>query len=158
MSLSLVQLPAILVRKMLIAGIGALLLSRPGLAVSADAAPTLSIGSAELLNGGGGLIAVVIAIIVLGVIYARTQGLKSGPGDIITIIATHAIGPKERIAVVEVANKQLLIGMTATNVQTLYVFDEPVVVEAEQKNSFSQRLRMIAKNSQTGAVDNESSA
>lgn len=112
-------------------------------AAADEVAPALPIGSAELVNVGGGLIVVVLAIIVLGVIYAKTQGLRTGTGGVINIVATQAIGPKERIAIVEVANKQLLIGMTTTNVQTLHVFDEPVAIAPEQRASFSNRLKSL---------------
>jgi len=108
-----------------------------------EVAPALPIGSSELVNVGGGLIVVVLAIIVLGVIYARTQGLRAGTGGVINIVATQAIGPKERIAIVEVADKQLLIGMTTTNVQTLHVFDEPITITPEQRASFSHRLKSL---------------
>ncbi|MGI9205866.1 MAG: FliO/MopB family protein [Woeseiaceae bacterium] len=113
------------------------------LAAVDEVAPALPIGSSELVNVGGGLIVVVVAIIVLGVIYAKTQGLKTGTGGVINIVATQAIGPKERIAVVEVANKQLLIGMTTTNVQTLHVFEDPVAIVPEQRASFSNRLKSL---------------
>ncbi len=122
---------------------GALLLPDLLFAAVDEVQPSLPIGSSELFNVGGGLIVVVLAIIVLGVIYARTQGLRTGTGGVINIVATQAIGPKERIAIVEVANKQLLIGMTTTSVQTLHVFDEPVAVAAEQRANFSDRLKTL---------------
>lgn len=108
-----------------------------------EVTPAMPIGSSELVNVGGGLIVVVLAIVVLGVIYAKTQGLRSGAGGVINIVATQAIGPKERIAIVEVADKQLLIGMTTTNVQTLHVFDEPIAITPEQRASFSNRLKSL---------------
>lgn len=123
--------------------VGALLMPDSLFAAVEEAAPSLPIGSSELFNVGGGLIVVVLAIIVLGIIYARTQGLRTGAGGVINIVATQAIGPKERIAIVEVANKQLLIGMTTTSVQTLHVFDEPVAVTPEQRTSFSDRLKTL---------------
>lgn len=122
---------------------GALVMPGTVLAAVDEVAPSLPIGSSELVNVGGGLIVVVLAIIVLGVIYAKTQGLRTGTGGVINIVATQAIGPKERIAIVEVADKQLLIGMTTTNVQTLHVFDEPVAITAEQRTSFSDRLKTL---------------
>lgn len=117
----------------------------PGVLFAAvdEVAPAMPIGSSELVNVGGGLIVVVLAIVVLGVIYAKTQGLRSGAGGVINIVATQAIGPKERIAIVEVADKQLLIGMTTTNVQTLHVFDEPIAITPEQRASFSNRLKSL---------------
>ncbi len=133
----------ILQRTLPVAVASAVLMPEVLLAAVDEAAPTLPIGSAELFNVGGGLIVVVLAIIVLGVIYAKTQGLRTGSGGVINIVATQAIGPKERLAIVEVADKQLLIGMTTTNVQTLHVFDEPVAITPEHRASFSNRLKSL---------------
>ena len=52
-------------------------------------------------------------------------------------------GPKERLLVVEVADQQLLVGMTATGVQTLHVFEKPVCAteKVTQPAGFASRLR-----------------
>ncbi len=110
-----------------------------------DGAPTLPIGSSELLNVGGGLIFVVLAIIVLGIVYARTQGLRAGTNGVINVIATQALGPKERIAIIEIADQQLLIGMTASSVRTLHVFEHPVAITPEEPASFSGRLKKFMR-------------
>ena len=112
---------------------------------NAPGLPSSPIGSPALLNIGGGLLVVILAIIVLGVVYARTQGLRNGSNGVINIVATQTIGPKERIAVIEVADKQLLIGMTTTSVQTLHVFDEPVAPSAAPRASFAERLKSALK-------------
>lgn len=130
-----------LVLVLVMMAISGLLLSSPGLAGSSGSDGVAPIGSPQIVNLGGGLLFVILAIVGLGVLYAKTQGLKTGSGGVINIVATQAIGPKERIAVVEVSDKQLLIGMTATSVQTLHVFDEPVVEAPEPQIPFSRRLR-----------------
>jgi len=101
----------------------------------------VTFGSADLLNVGGGLLIVVFAIILVGIFYARTQGLRGGSRGIITVVASQVIGPKEKIVVIEVANKQLLLGMTTSSVQTLHVFDKRVVTAPEPVASFADRLR-----------------
>ena len=123
------------------AAISGLLLPLSGLAAEDRPEGITPLGAPEIFNLGGGLLFVIIAIVGLGVLYARTQGLRTGSNGVINIIATQAIGPKERIAIVEVSDKQLLIGMTTTSVQTLHVFDEPVVQAPEVRVSFAQRLR-----------------
>jgi flagellar protein FliO/FliZ len=118
-----------------------LLLPLSGLAAGSESDLATPLGSPQIFNLGGGLLFVIMAIVGLGVLYAKTQGLKTGSDGVINIIATQAIGPKERIAIVEVSDKQLLIGMTTSSVQTLHVFDEPVVAAPEPKASFSERLK-----------------
>ena len=66
-----------------------------------------------------------------------------GGSDAINVVANRALGPKERLLVIEVADQQLLVGMTATAVQTLHVFDKPIVVAEKTGNpvGFANRLR-----------------
>jgi len=122
------------------------LFASANLYASPNTAPaSLPIGSTELLNVGGGLIFVVFAIIVLGIIYAKTQGLRPGTNGVIKVVATQPLGPKERLAIIEIADQQLLIGMTTASVQTLHVFDRPVAIVNEASPSFSARLRSMIK-------------
>ena len=103
------------------------------------------LGSRQFSNLGAGLVIVVFAIVCLGLLYAKTQGLTTGSNGVTNIVATQAIGPKERIAIVEVAGKQLLIGMTTSSVQTLHVFDAPVADAPEPRVSFADRLKSALK-------------
>jgi len=87
---------------------------------------------------------IVIGIILaLGWVYSRSRLLAGGASDVINVVATRALGPKERLLVVEVADQQLLVGMTSTGVQTLHVFDKPVCVVDTKKEAtgFAARLR-----------------
>ncbi len=100
------------------------------------------IGGNEIVSVGTGMALVIGAILLCGWVYSRSRGLKGHAGDVFNILASQALGPKERILLVEVANKQLVIGMTATQVQTLHVFDEPVVEDAKPDSPvrFADRL------------------
>lgn len=104
-------------------------------------APVL--GGGELLSMGLSIVVVIGAILLLGWFYSKSRFLKSTGSDLINVIATRALGPKERLLVVEVAEQQLLIGMTATAVQTLHVFDKPLAIPAVSKEQpgFAARLR-----------------
>jgi len=97
------------------------------------------------------LIEVVIALgIVLALIYGlawlvkRKQvvtGLTNVPMKTLGVLP---MGVKEKIILVEVGGKQLLLGMTPTNINTLATFDEPIIDEKEQHSrSFSQKLKSI---------------
>jgi len=112
-----------------------------------DATPTLpstpGLGGGDLLNMGISMLVVVVIIVVLGWLYSRSRFVGGGSADAINVVATRALGPKERLLIVEVADQQLLVGMTATAVQTLHVFDKPVVLEtkAAAPAGFANRLR-----------------
>lgn len=116
-----------------------------------DAAPVSlepPVGSGDILSVGASLVLVVAAIILCGWLYSRSQGLRTRGGGIINIIATQPLGPKERILLIEVADKQLVVGMTSTQVSTLHVFDRPVLrpdTGMEQRANFGERLKTILK-------------
>lgn len=105
------------------------------------------VGGGELLGMGISMAIVVAAILLLGWFYSRSRLAGSGHSDLINVVATRALGPKERLMVVEVADKQMLIGMTSVSVQTLHVFDTPISVPEtpEVNNSFSARLMSAVK-------------
>lgn len=114
---------------------------------ASDAAPILpatpGVGGGEILSLGVSMIIIVGVILVLGWFYSRSRFVSSGGSDVINVVATRALGPKERLMVVEVAEQQLLVGMTASGVQTLHVFDKRVVVTSSDSTSvgFAGRLR-----------------
>lgn len=104
---------------------------------------TPGIGGGDVLSIGVSMFIVIGVIVVLGWMYSRSRLLAGGASDVINIVATRALGPKERLLVVEVADQQLLVGMTSTGVQTLHVFDKPVCVAQVSKDTvgFAARLR-----------------
>lgn len=101
------------------------------------------IGGGELQSMGLSMLLVVGVIVLLGWLYSRSRLVGGGAGDIINVIASRALGPKERLLVVEVADQQLLVGMTSTAVQTLHVFEKPICIGSASKDApgFKDRLR-----------------
>ncbi len=97
----------------------------------------------DLLSLGASLLIVIGAVILLGWLYTRLRFNSGGPDDLINIVGSRALGPKERLILVEVGGQNLLVGITATHVQTLHTFDEPIAVApADKKTSgFASRLR-----------------
>ena len=102
-----------------------------------------SVGGTELLGFATSLVIVIAAIVLLGWLYSRSKSLSGANSDVISVVASRALGTKERLLLIEVAGQQLLIGMTASQVQTLHVFDEPVVTRPEPTNvtGFAARFR-----------------
>lgn len=105
------------------------------------------VGGSELLSFAASLIVVVGTILVLGWLYSRSKVFGGAGGDAINIVASRALGSKERLMVIEVAGKQLLVGMTASQLQTLHVFDAPVVAapDVTAVHGFAGRLKSALK-------------
>lgn len=71
--------------------------------------------------------------VVIGFILLCAWGLRrfSGgvmaPTGVIKVRSVISVGNRERVALLEVGDQQLLIGVCASQINTLHVFDEPVV-------------------------------
>lgn len=116
---------------------------------SATAAePGKIIGGADVVSMILSTLVVVAAIVALGWAWSKSKFAVTGSRDVINIVSSRALGTKERLLLIEVADQQLLVGMTASQVQTLHVFDKPVVdtTAAEPApSSFADRLRSTVR-------------
>ena len=118
-------------------------------ALAAAKAATPTLPSTPIVGGGDivslmiSMLIVVAVIVVLGWLYSRSRFISGGGGDVIQVVASRALGTKERLLVIEVADQQLLVGMTATNVQTLHVFEKPITIDRAPAadSGFASRLR-----------------
>lgn len=113
-------------------------------------APALQppVGAADILSVGGSLALVIAAIMLCGWLYSRGQNLRVRGGGIINIVANQPLGPKERILLIEVAGKQLIVGVTASQVSKLHVFDGPVLhqpLRPQAGGSFGDRMKSILR-------------
>ena len=99
------------------------------------------VGGGELLSMGLSMFVVVAVILVLGWMYSRSRFVSGGASELIAVVASRTLGPKERLLIVDVGGQQMLIGMTSTAVQTLHVFEQPVGEPQQASNKgFAQKL------------------
>ena len=90
------------------------------------AAETAAPGPAELLKLLLGLVAVVAAVIVLARWLPRLQGARQSGSGGLRVLDTLAVGQRERVVLMQVGKRQLLLGVTASQVSTLHLLDEPI--------------------------------
>lgn len=123
--------------------------SSGSLAAAAEGGNTIPavVEPADVMNMGASLLLILLAIVAVGWLFRRMQGMNSHGGEVIKILATQPLGPKERILLVEVAGKQLVIGMTPSRIQTLYVPETSIEggFQAPATASFADRLRTAVK-------------
>ena len=113
-------------------------------AQAATGTPAPPVGVPDIFGLGASLAVVLAAVVLVGWLYSRTQGIRGPGSSIITILAAQPLGPKERIVLVEVGGKQIVVGMTAAQLQTLHVFEHPVVDAGEKVAvgaAFADRLK-----------------
>lgn len=129
-----------------IAVFAALLASQACLAAATPAAtPATAPGSlgGQLAQMVFGLLLVVGLIFFLAWVLRRMQSTAVKGGQVIEIVGSRAIGPRDRLLLVQVGKEQILIGHTPGSIEALHVLAEPVEVPAGARQAtpeFAQRL------------------
>ncbi len=130
-----------------------LLLALPFSALAAEPVATAAVAAAPAVTSGvaGQLTQLVFGLLlVLGLIFFLAWLLRrvqqagpAGKGQVIDIIGSRALGPRDRLMLVQVGNEQILLGLSPGTITALHVLKEPVhVPSATEKTTpeFAQRL------------------
>ncbi|WAJ36059.1 flagellar biosynthetic protein FliO [Pseudomonas sp. GOM7] len=125
----------------------ALLLCLPWVAQAAEpAAKAMPSAGGELAGQLGqmllGLLLVIGLIFALAWLLRRVQQLTPRTGQVIKLLATQPLGPRDRLVLVQVGSEQILLGLSAGRITPLHVLKEPVhLADAEPATpEFAQRL------------------
>lgn len=105
-----------------------------------------------------GLLAVLAVIFICAWLVKRMNGLQGANNSAMRVVSVIGVGPRERIALLDVGGTQVLVGITPQNIRRLHVFDEPVVETGRKSESdFASRLQaMLARglgNQERGTSD-----
>lgn len=119
--------------------------------------------STHLASVAMGLVLIVGLILILGWFLRRFNQGGLFHNSSIKILATLPLGTRERLAVIDVGGQQLLLGITATQINTLHVFNEPVIQPGDNTpaaSDFGKKLMAILqqKNSQDSTESHNKSA
>ncbi|WP_447893018.1 flagellar biosynthetic protein FliO [Pseudomonas marginalis] len=89
-----------------------------------------------------GLLLVVGLIFVLAWLMRRVQGIGPGNAQVIEMIGSRALGPRDRLVLVQVGEEQILLGITPGRITPLHVLKTPVPTTQSQPATpeFAQRL------------------
>jgi len=112
---------------------------------TAAVAPAVSSGVAgQLTQLVFGLLLVLGLIFFLAWLLRRVQQAgPAGKGQVIDIIGSRALGPRDRLMLIQVGNEQILLGLSPGTITALHVLKEPVQVPSGTEKStpeFAQRL------------------
>ena len=120
------------------------LAAEPVATATAAAAPAVSSGVAgQLTQLVFGLLLVLGLIFFLAWLLRRVQQAgPAGKGQVIELIGSRALGPRDRLLLVQVGNEQILLGLSPGTITALHVLKEPVHVSSAEKATpeFAQRL------------------
>src|SRR5476651_686561 len=111
---------------------------------TAAVAPAVSSGVAgQLTQLVFGLLLVLGLIFFLAWLLRRVQQAgPAGKGQVIDIIGSRALGPRDRLMLIQVGNEQILLGLSPGTITALHVLKEPVQVSSGEQATpeFAQRL------------------
>ncbi|MHC8342951.1 flagellar biosynthetic protein FliO [Pseudomonas sp. RT6P73] len=117
-------------------------------AATAAAAPAASSGVAgQLTQLVFGLLLVLGLIFFLAWLLRRVQQAgPAGKGQVIELIGSRALGPRDRLMLVQVGNEQILLGLSPGTITALHVLKEPIEVPTTTEKAtpeFAQHLLKI---------------
>ncbi|WP_312301034.1 flagellar biosynthetic protein FliO [Stutzerimonas nitrititolerans] len=120
----------------------ALLPVLPAMAAETTASMSSAGMGAQLSKLLLGLLLVIGLIFLLAWLLRRVQQLNPRGAQVIKIISTQALGPRDRLVLVQVGSEQILLGLSAGRITPLHVLEEPVhLPDAEPATpEFAQRL------------------
>lgn len=97
-------------------------------AVATKATAPAAVSFASL--GGMVLALLLVLALIIGMAWLlrRVSGLGLQGPESLRTIATLAVGPKERLLVVQAGDTQLLVGVTAQQITLLHQLDKPLPV------------------------------
>ncbi|NCE89780.1 flagellar biosynthetic protein FliO [Pseudomonas sp. L13] len=125
-----------------------LLLALPLSALAAEpvaqvaAAPAVGSVGGQLTQLVLGLLLVIGLIFVLAWLMRRVQRIGPGNSQVIELVGSRALGPRDRLVLVQVGEEQILLGITPGRITPLHVLKTPVdAVKTEAATpEFAQRL------------------
>ncbi|WP_413795617.1 MULTISPECIES: flagellar biosynthetic protein FliO [unclassified Pseudomonas] len=111
---------------------------------TATVAPAVGSGVAgQLAQLVLGLLLVLGLIFFLAWLLRRVQQAgPTGKGQVIDIVGSRALGPRDRLVLVQVGNEQILLGLSPGTITALHVLKEPVHIPSAEpaRPEFAQRL------------------
>lgn len=125
------------------------LLALPGCVMAAE--PVAAVAAPAVGSGVAGQLTQLVLglLLVLGLIFFLAWLLRrvqqagpAGKGQVIELIGSRALGPRDRLVLVQVGNEQILLGLTPGTISALHVLKEPVQVPGTEQATpeFAQRL------------------
>lgn len=87
------------------------------------------------------LVLIILLILATAWLLSKTRGVQFSQGQgKVKVVATLPLGMKEKVAVIQVGDKQMVVGVTAQQITHLADLDEPLPQEAASNALTFQEL------------------
>lgn len=124
------------------------LINSPVLYAEDDKATMLEpLSAGSMLQVFSGLAAVLLLFFGLVFVLKRMGGFRASQGGKMHVVDGVSVGTRDRVLLVQVGEKQVLVGVSANGISPITVFDQPVItVEDIAENGFAGQLQKQLKN------------
>ncbi len=122
-------------------GLGAVLAITAHLACAEMSSPAPPPALPDLMQGVASLALVLAAIVALPWLLRRVMRLPTAVGGQLRVLAALAVGPRERVVLVQVGSEQLLLGVVPGQVRLLHVLAEAITGDEIAHNDLATRDR-----------------
>lgn len=98
----------------------------------------------NLLQTLFGLLLVLACIVAVAWLLKRTNRFHAAANGKLKVIAGIPLGTRERVILVQIGEEQLLLGVTAQQINTLHKLETPLTeTESSSPNEFANKLRQL---------------
>ena len=131
-----------------------LILAHPVAAMAAFGAGRPAVAPPDPVGAGGmaqvvlGLLFVIAMIVGVAWLTRRFGNFQTDASGALRVLGGLSMGPRERVVLVQVGDKQLLLGVAPGRVSTLHVLDKPLALvtpTGPANDSFAARLASLLK-------------
>ncbi|MFK7855402.1 MAG: flagellar biosynthetic protein FliO [Granulosicoccus sp.] len=93
------------------------------------------------------LLIVLLVFYVFARVMRQLQGTQGGIHSGLKIVGALSLGQREKVVVVQAGEKQLVLGVTSTQVNTLHVLEKPLTTPGAkvELGEFRQKLNVALK-------------
>jgi flagellar protein FliO/FliZ len=114
------------------------------------------ISSSYLIKLTVGLLVVVGLVFLLAWLVKKMQLVQSSNNGLIKIVSAISVGQRERIALIQVGEEQLLIGLTPGRIDKLHTLEKAIETANQPvvaSSTFQQKFQQLLNREKSGAID-----
>lgn len=110
-----------------------------------------TVSSGDMLQWSFGLLTVLAVFFFCAWLMRRLTGLSVGGAEKMRIVGGLSLGMREKVVLLQVGKKQLILGVTPGRIDTLHVLEGDECLNkddaqfAPMDNGFAQKLRQVMK-------------
>ena len=114
------------------------------------------VSSAYLIKLSFGLLVVVGLVFFLAWLVRKMQLVQSSNNGLIKIVSAISVGQRERIALIQVGEEQLLIGLTPGRIDKLHTLQKAIQTDVQStpaSSSFQQKFQQLLNKEKSDAIN-----